>query len=252
MNKTVLAIGIICLLIGVSVVSSTGIITEDVKSTYWPPPFGPNSGIPGEEYTFCIDLPDNPDCAPFYVMWDWGDGDTSDWFGPYGAGETVCANHSWNESGIYEIRVRIRDNCGNEYWSDTLVIIIGNNPPDTPVIEGKRRFKEGEGGEYPYKIYSIDPDDDDVCYYIKWSDGSSGWTSFYPSGEKITITVTIPMEEGTYEIFKIKARDPFGADSDWAILEVIVSRGKATYNSLLLRLIEQFPLLQKIFIFLPI
>jgi hypothetical protein len=119
------------------------------------------------------------------------------------------------------------------------------NPPDTPVIEGKRRFKEGEGGVYPYKIYSIDPDGDVVRFLIDWGDGNYEYTPFVQSGEKIIINVTIPMEKGTYEIFKIRAED-FGAESDWAILEVIVTKDKTTDNVLLWRLAERYPLLQQL------
>lgn len=91
------------------------------------PPSGPNEGVVGEEYTFCFELPDNPECEPYYVMWDWGDGTMSEWIGPYVAGETVCANHSWDEPGDYEVRVGIKDGCGNEYWSDPLIITIHTN-----------------------------------------------------------------------------------------------------------------------------
>lgn len=88
------------------------------------PPYGPNEGIVGEEYIFCFDLPDNPECEPYYVIWSWGDGTSSEWCGPYSAGETVCISYSWNELGDYEVKVRIKDSCGNEYWSEPLVITI--------------------------------------------------------------------------------------------------------------------------------
>jgi len=88
------------------------------------PPFGPNEGVVGEEYSFCFELTDNTECEPYYVIWDWGDDTLSDWGGPYVAGETVCSNHSWNQPGDYEIRVGIKDSCGNAYWSDPLTITI--------------------------------------------------------------------------------------------------------------------------------
>jgi len=120
---------------------------------------------------------------------------------------------------------------------------FSNQSPDTPEIEGQRRFKEGEGGEYPYTIFSTDPEDDDVCYLINWSDGTQWWTGFYESGEEITINVTIPLEKGTYVLFKVKAKDIFGAESDWAILEVTVPKNQ---NMWFLQWLERFPILQKI------
>ncbi|UCD13625.1 MAG: hypothetical protein JSW60_08725 [Thermoplasmatales archaeon] len=88
------------------------------------PPYGPIEGFVGVDYTFCFDLPDDPECEPYYVIWDWGDGHVTSWIGPYSAGETVCANHSWDEPGDYEVKVAIKDGCGNEYWSDPLTITI--------------------------------------------------------------------------------------------------------------------------------
>ena len=121
-----------------------------------------------------------------------------------------------------------------------------NNPPNTPVIEGKRKFKEGEGGEYPYTINSTDPDGDYVKYFIDWGDNNTMETDWHASGEEITINVTIPLETGTYVIFKIKAKDVFGLESDWATLEVTVPRNKATVNSLFHWFLERFPLLERL------
>ncbi len=89
-------------------------------------PYGPTKGLAGVDYIFSVDLPDDPECEPYFVMWDWGDGTNSDLIGPYPAGETVCANHTWTESGDYDLRVKIRDGCGNEYWSDPWTITMVN------------------------------------------------------------------------------------------------------------------------------
>ena len=119
-----------------------------------------------------------------------------------------------------------------------------NNPPNTPRIIGPTRFKEGEGGEYQYKFYSNDSDGDDICYLINWSDGTQVWTDFYASGEEITINVTIPLEKGTYKIFKIRAKDIFGEESDWAVLEITVPRNRAPIYSLFQLFLDRFPLLE--------
>jgi hypothetical protein len=117
-----------------------------------------------------------------------------------------------------------------------------NHPPETPEIEGRRRFKIGEGGIHPYKIYSTDPDGDDIIYVINWSDGTQEVTGPYQSGEEITINLTIPKEKGIYQLFKIKAKDIFGLESDWAILEVTVPRSRAILYSLFQLFFDRFPL----------
>lgn len=62
-----------------------------------------------------------------------GDGTNSGWLGPYGSGETVCADHSWDMNGTYEIRVKAKDEDGLESpWSDPLVVLIGGVEDDTP------------------------------------------------------------------------------------------------------------------------
>jgi parallel beta-helix repeat protein len=118
-----------------------------------------------------------------------------------------------------------------------------NFPPCNPVIEGKRKFMEGEGGTYQYTIYSIDPNDDDINYIIEWEDGTQEETGYYPSGEKIKINVSIPLGKGTYILFKIKAIDVFGAESDWVNLVINVPRDKSILFFPLLRFLEHCPLL---------
>lgn len=72
---------------------------------------GPSNGIPGVEYTYCVNISD-PDNDSLYVLWNWGDGITSDWHGPYESGEEVCNSHVWNEKGKYTISATIKDYNG--------------------------------------------------------------------------------------------------------------------------------------------
>ena len=72
---------------------------------------GPNSGKPGIEYEFCI-IASDPDDDALFVLWDWGDGTSSDWLGPIESGTEVCDFHSWNETGTYNISVTVRDEYG--------------------------------------------------------------------------------------------------------------------------------------------
>lgn len=85
---------------------------------------GPDEGVIGEEYTFCIDVYDENE-DNIYCNWDWGDGTTTDWIGPYSSGETICISHSWINSGNYEIKVNLKDDLDSESgWSEPHTINI--------------------------------------------------------------------------------------------------------------------------------
>ena len=73
---------------------------------------GPNNGIPGVEYTYCVNISD-PDNDSLYVLWNWGDATTSEWGGSYVSGSEVCDSHIWNEKGKYTISVKIKDDNGH-------------------------------------------------------------------------------------------------------------------------------------------
>ena len=65
----------------------------------------------------------DPDGAQIYLLFDWDDGTSSGWIGPYNSGETVTAKHKWTTKGNYEIRVKAKDINGTQSeWSDPMVI----------------------------------------------------------------------------------------------------------------------------------
>jgi len=117
--------------------------------------------------------------------------------------------------------------------------VIENEPPDKPSIDGPTSGKPRT--EYTYTAVTTDPDGDNVSYFFDGGDGTdSGWTEFVPSG--------IPVNEthkwwirGTYEV-KVKAKDPYEAESEWATLEVTMPVNQHSYSfPLLQRLLELFP-----------
>jgi VCBS repeat-containing protein len=86
-------------------------------------PTGPTSGNSNVEYTFNTTTTD-PNNHQIYYQWDWGDGTTSEWFGPYGSGELSQAKHSWGK-GSYSIKVKAKDIYGAESaWSEPLAITM--------------------------------------------------------------------------------------------------------------------------------
>jgi len=56
-------------------------------------------------------------------MWDWGDGNYSDWVGPFNSGDNCEQSYSWSSEGEYQIRVKAKDDFyGESEWSDPLSI----------------------------------------------------------------------------------------------------------------------------------
>ena len=85
-------------------------------------PSGPESGEPEIEYTYSSSTSDSNGDQVFY-LWDWGDGNFSDWLGPYNTGDTCEASYTWAEEGEYDIMVMAKDVHGAESeWSDPLPI----------------------------------------------------------------------------------------------------------------------------------
>lgn len=111
---------------------------------------------------------------------------------------------------------------------------IGNNPPETPDINGPRRGHPGQ--ELEYTVVSTDPEGDDIIYCFKWGDGSGGiCIGPFTSGEPTTISHTW-VEEGTYTM-EVNASDIYGAESDVATLTISIPRNRPS----IFRLSEIFP-----------
>ena len=87
-------------------------------------PSGKTNGNAGSTYLYSTSTTD-VDEDPVYYMWDWGDGNFSDWIGPFGSGLTATAQHSWDEKGTYSVRVKAKDAQGDEStWSEPLTVTM--------------------------------------------------------------------------------------------------------------------------------
>ena len=100
--------------------------------------------------------------------------------------------------------------------------------------------------EYQYSFISTDPEQDEISYYIDWGDNTNtGWTKTIPSGQYYNSSHTW-LEKGSYTI-KAKAKDPYGAESEWATLTISMLKNKAINIPLILqKLIRWLPILEKI------
>jgi SagB-type dehydrogenase family enzyme len=94
-----------------------------------------------------------------------------------------------------------------------------NNPPLAPTLTGPSSGQRGI--RYNYTMVTIDPDDDDVYYFVDWGDGTnSGWVGTFPSGMMMTLNHTWS-QPGTYTI-QAKARDTHSLESSWTSLEMTI------------------------------
>lgn len=92
-----------------------------------------------------------------------------------------------------------------------------NQPPTNPTINGPTNGKAGI--EYTYHFNAIDPDNDQIYYYIDWGDNQQEeWIGPYPSNQEITLT-HIWNEEGNY-VIKAKVKDTHDVESDWTQLAI--------------------------------
>jgi hypothetical protein len=177
---------------------------------------------------------------------DWGDG-TINKTGYYPSGHKVEINHEWSEPGVYNITAKAKDEHGAESdWSDPYIIVVGNYPPDTPIINGPTSGKAGV--EYYYTFNTTDPEEDPVMYLVDWGNNDTDWTEYGDSEVEITLKHTWN-DEGIYTI-KAKAIDINGAESEWGTLSVTMPRNKEISNVLLLRFLERLPILQKMLLYL--
>jgi outer membrane protein assembly factor BamB len=152
---------------------------------------------------------------PYSWHWDFGDETTSTEHDPA---------HSYTNPGNFTVMLTVTDDEDNTS-SDTIWIYMQetNSPPNTPTIDGPTSGKVDTSCEYTFS--AIDPDGNDVYFYIEWGDDTnSGWIGSYDSGEEITKSHKWS-EQGNYTI-KAKAKDVFDEESDWGYLEVTMPKNK--------------------------
>ena len=146
---------------------------------------------------------------------------------PYAGGEVWGSLNSGSSWDIIEYPgYPDPDGCFITYGLD--------EAPNIPNIDGPATGTPGI--EYNFNFSTIDPESHDVFYYIEWGDNTnSGWIGPYDSGLELSIKKTWTYQ-GTYTI-RAKAKDIYGATSDWRIFNVKMPKNK-TINSQLINLFE--------------
>jgi len=115
-------------------------------------PSGPPSGKSGQDYVYSTNTTD-PDDDQISYLFDWGNGNTSGWLGPYNSGEICEASHCWGEKGTYLVKVKARDKYGIEGpWSDPLSLSIPKNKAISSLLF---RFLENHPRMFPILRYIL-------------------------------------------------------------------------------------------------
>jgi hypothetical protein len=92
-------------------------------------PTGKITGETGNIYLYSTETTD-ADGDQVYYLWDWGDGNFSEWLGPFASGARATAQKSWTVKGSYSVRVKAKDIHGGESnWSDPLDVTMPYNVP---------------------------------------------------------------------------------------------------------------------------
>jgi len=170
--------------------------------------------------------------SPHSYFWVFGDTYTSEEQNP---------THTYTSARNYTVTFTVTDNESKTDVDTTYAWIQdGNNPPETPDIDGP--VQGNPEISYDYKFIGTDLDGSVIYLYVDWDDESnSGWLGPYDSGQEVTLSHKWS-QKGTYTI-KSKSKDPYDAESNWSEFEITIPRTRATSY---LWLLERFPLLEKL------
>ena len=222
------------------------------------PPYIPSNPVP---VNGAINVVVNAD-----LEWDGGDPDNDPvtydiYFGTTNPPPLVEENHTdtiydpepMNYSTKYFWKIIAFDEFNTmsegEIWTFTTEQKV-NKKPIRPTISGVKGIHV-PNRDYDYDIVTTDPDGDDVLYYIDWGDGEFVyWFGPFESGENVTKKHSWPPLTKLYEI-QVKAKDIYGAESDWGTMYVFVLNSRTSPGSIVQRMIfrvfEKFKLFERVF-----
>jgi hypothetical protein len=177
-------------------------------------PSGEIQGITDLEYSYITTTTD-VEGEDIWYKFEWGDGEYSEWIGPYSSGETGESSHVWDTPGDYEIRAKAKDiNGGESEWSDPLTISIVQGPLlDIFVIRGGF-FRIST---MIYNIGAVEATDVDWVITLEGGNIFRGRTSTgtipsIPAGEGAEIVSDLILGFGEVRV-EVTAEIPEGQDS---------------------------------------
>jgi len=173
---------------------------------------------------------------PYTWYWEFGDGQTSTEQNP---------SHTYTNPGQYTVYLSATDSQGRSGNANVNITINQNYHPAKPTVSGT--FRGEEDRRYTYTLSANDPEGQDVYFYVDWGDDeNTDWIGPYRSGEQIQV-YHIWDDDGSYNM-RVKAKDPYDAESDWT--ENVVRMPYLFENPILQffqNLANRFPLFEPLF-----
>jgi len=114
-----------------------------------------------------------------------------------------------------------------------------NEPPEKPDINGPANGVPET--DYDFDFSAIDPDGDNVKFFIDWADGETEWTDFVASGSILTISHSFA-EKGHF-LITAKAVDEYGQEGPDETFQVTIPKYKnlnINFRSLLETFLNSF------------
>jgi len=115
-------------------------------------PDGELNGDTKKTYTY-TSIATDPEGDQIYYFFDWDDGSTSEWVGPYESGEMGSASHKWSNKDTYDIRVKAKDKNFEDVsvWSDPLSVSMPKNKAfNRPFITLLQNFLQKYPNIFPF------------------------------------------------------------------------------------------------------
>jgi len=133
-------------------------------------------------------------------------------------------------------------NGGNNVDRYPLMVPMSNRPPELPDINGPTEGKSGVN--ITFEFSTIDPDGDNISYFIDWGDNTSDEFGTCRSGELISVC-HIWYKKGCY-IIRCKVTDIYGAEGEWGEYFFWVDRSITSNRYLFHWFLERLPLLERL------
>ena len=152
---------------------------------------GTYTGYINVEYEFWTDPIVDPSGNSTYCRWDWGDGNITDWFGPFDEGSVLIESHIWTREDVYDIRAQLKGVGGESNWSEPHTISIIEN--DLPVVNFT--YTVDELTVTFDASASYDPDGVITDWLWEFGDGTDGTgeiiTHTYPTSGAYDVELTV-------------------------------------------------------------